>query len=530
MKSILDFLEKKSKLLSLLIISIVFLIIPMKIIQYGWLPSDDALRHVAFSSVARQWKDVLVIKEELESDHNPGWHQILRFLHDKLNVSKIGLLRLSVIGLFLLINITGILISPNPVCWLLAIAFILICDYGIFGRMLLGRPYLVSCAATLIMLRLYGLPNSSEEFSDKKKKIIRIIAVLLSVALSTWIHGSWYLFFLIPFSFLFAKKHRECTELSCIILIGTLLGGLFTGDLIVFFRFHYLATFNIFTEKTFNWLLVREFASGAHNTNFILLVLAIISLSVYKNKLTVKKLSLDPAFIMTLLCWLLSIMVIRFWVDWGSMALLFWLSYRFKDLIDSSETLKEPRVKYSLFLFVILAVYFMTTNDGGGRYSKEVFDQPIDFTEERLAGWAPEPGGIVYSDSMSVFYKHFYEYPNAPWKYILGFESAIMPDEDRKVLRRIGYNFRLPDEFLPWINKMTKADRLITVGSVGNFPQLESIRGARNYWIYRLKTATETADINASGTANMNATVTADINASEAANINASETININSK
>ena len=51
---------------------------------------------------------------------------------------------------------------------------------------------------------------------------------------------------------------------------------------------------------------------------------------------------------------------------------------------------------------------------------------------------------------------------------------------------------------------MTKADRLITVGSVGDFPQLESIRGARNYWIYRLKTATETTDLNASATSNLN--------------------------
>ena len=504
MKILLDFLQKKRQLLSLLIISIVFLIIPMKIIQYGWRPSDDALRHVAFSTIDKQWSDVLVIKEGLESDHNPGWHQILRFLHNKLKVTKTGLLRFSVIGLFLLLNLTGILVSPNPVCWLLAIAFILVCDFGVFARMMIGRPFLVSCTATLIMLRLYGLPNSSKEFLDKKKRTVRIIAVILSMALCTWIHGSWYLFFLIPLSFLLAKKIKESLELAICILAGTLLGAIFTGDLIGFFKFHYLATLNIFTEKTFNWLLVTEFAAGVQNTYCFLFILAVIALSIYKNKLTIKELTLDPSFIMILLCWLLSIMVIRFWVDWGSMALLFWVSYRFKDLIDSSETLKEARVKYSLFLFVVCAVFFITTNDSGGRYSKNVFDQPIDFNEERLAGWAPESGGIVYSDNMGVFYRHFYEYPTAPWKYILGFESAIMPDEDRKVLRRIGYNFRLPDEFLPWINKMTKADRLITIGSVGDFPQLESIRGARNYWIYRLKTATETTDLNASATSNLN--------------------------
>ena len=528
MKSILDLLEKKSKLLSLLIISVIFLIIPMKIMQYGWIPSDDALRHTAFSTVDRQWSDVLVIKEGLESDHNPGWHQILKFLHKRFHFSKMGLLRFSVIGLFLLVNLTGILISPNPVCWLLAIAFALICDFGILGRILLGRPYIFSCTVTLIILRFYALPNSSEEFDDKKKNVYRIISVIILIALSTWIHGSWYLFLLIPFSFLLAGKVKESIHLICYILIGTILGAFLTGDFIGFFKFHFLATLNIFTEKTFNWLLVTEFAAGAQNTFCILFIFAIIALSIYKKKLTVKDLTSDPAFIMILLSWLLGIMVIRFWVDWGRIALLFWLSYRFKDLIDSSETLKEPRVKYSLFLFVVCAVFFITTNDGGGRFSKNVFDQPIDFSEERLAGWAPESGGIVYSDSMSVFYKHFYEYPTAPWKYILGFESAIMPDEDRKVLRQIGYNFRLPDEFLPWINKMTKADRLITIGSVGDFPQLESIRGARNYWIYRLKTATETADINASGTAGINATATADLSASETLNLNASETAKLN--
>lgn len=530
MKSILDFLEKKSKLLSLLIISIVFLIIPMKIIQYGWLPSDDARRHVAFSTLDCKWSDILVIDKKFDTDHNAGWHQILRFLHKKLGFTKEGLIRFSVIALYLLINLTGILVSPSPVCWLLAILFFLICDAAVSPRMMLGRPYIFSCAATLIILRLFALPNSSEEFGSPKKNVYRIISVIILISLSTWIHGSWYLFLLIPFSFLLAGKIKESMVLTACVITGALIGAAMTGNFVGFLSYHFNATFTIYSEKTFNWLLVSENSSGNQYTYFIVFLFAIIALCIYKKKLTFKELTTDPAFLLVLLCWLLSIEIIRFWEDWGRMALLFWLSYRFKSLLVSSDTLKEPRVKYCLFTFIILATFFITTNDGGGRFSKNVFDLPIDFNEERLAGWAPEPGGIVYSDSMAVFYKHFYEYPTAPWKYILGFESAIMLDEDKKILRKIGYNFRLPDEFIPWINKMTKADRLITVGSVGDFPQLESIRGARNYWIYRLKTATETADINASGTANMNATVTADINASEAANINASETININSK
>ncbi len=502
MKSILNFLQEKGNLLALLLISLLMLSIPLKIISYGWTPTDDATRHTAFSTIDKEWSDIVVIKEGLGADHNPGWHQILKFLHKKLNVSKENLLKFSVIGLFLLVNLTGILVSPTPVCWLLSFLFVIICDLGVLFRFLLGRPYIISCAATLLILRLYALPNSNKEFGNRNKKIFRALAVSLAIALSTWIHGSFYLFLLIPLSFLIAGKIKESVQLFFCTLLGTVLGAIFTGDFFGFFKFHVLATINIFTEKTFNWLLVTEFASGVANTFCIIFIFAIITLCIYKKKLTIKELTSDPSFIMMLLSWLLSIMVIRFWIDWGRIALLFWLAYRFKDLIDSSKILDEPRVKYCLFIFAFLTVYFMCTNDGGGRYSKIVFDQPINFSEERLAGWAPEEGGIVYSDNMGVFFKHFYEYPSAPWKYILGFESAIMPDEDRKVLRRIGYNFRLPDEFLPWINKMTKADRLITIGPVGEFPQLEVIRGARNYWIYRLKTATDTANI-ASETASL---------------------------
>ncbi|MBP5469760.1 MAG: hypothetical protein J6Z11_11015, partial [Candidatus Riflebacteria bacterium] len=438
------------------------------------------------------------------------------------------LIRFSVVGLFLLINLVGIFASPSPTCWVLALLSFLIFDIGVLYRMILGRPYIVSCMSTLLVLRLWALPNSNIEFGSKPKYYLKIISTIILFSLGTWIHGSWYIFLMIPFSFLLAGKIKDSVLLTACVITGSLIGAAMTGNFVDFLSYHFNATFNIYSEKTFNWLLVSENYSGVQNTYYIPFLFAIIALCIYQKKLTFKELTTDPAFILTLLTWLLSIQVIRFWIDWGRMALMFCLSYRFKDLIDSSETLKEPRVKYSLFLFVVCAVLFITTNDGGGRYSKDVFDQPINFNEERLVGWAPEPGGIVYSDSMGVFYKHFYEYPTAPWKYILGFESAIMPDEDRKVLRRIGYNFRRPQEFLPWINKMTKADRLITIGSVGDFPQLESIRGARNYWIYRLKTATETADINASGTVTINATATADLKAYETVNINASGTANMN--
>lgn len=487
--------QEKEQLASLIIILVLLLIIPLKIISFGWFPPDDAMRHVAFSTLDCKWSDILVIDSKFDTDHNAGWHQILRFLHKKCNISKIGLLRFSIIALFLLINICGIISSPSAICWLLSVFFLLISDFGLLWRFMLGRPYIVSCAVTLIVLRLWALPNSNDEFSNSKRKVIRILLSTILFSLGTWIHGSWYIFLLIPFSFLLAGKVKDSILLTASVILGTVIGAALTGNFVDFLAYHFNATLSIYGEKTYNWLLVSENASGIQNTYVILFVFFIIALCIYKKKLSLKELTTDPAFLLMLLSWLLSIMVIRFWIDWGRMALLFWLSYRFKDLIASTQALREPRVRFCLFLFVVTAVFFITTNDGGGRYSKAVFDQPIDFNEERLAGWAPEPGGIVYNDGMGVFYKHFFEYPTAPWKYILGFESAIMKNEDKKVLRKIGYNFRLPEEYLPWINKMTNADRIITSAPIGDFPQLESIRGARNYWIYKLKTASDTQTI-----------------------------------
>ena len=116
--------------------------------------------------------------------------------------------------------------------------------------------------------------------------------------------------------------------------------------------------------------------------------------------------------------------------------------------------------------------------------------QPIDFYNEStlqlLKGWEPQDGGIIYSNTMYCFYQHFYEYPTAKWKYVLGFEPAIMKQEDKQTLRNIGYS-KLEYDYAPWVNKMTEKDRLFTFSKLNCFPQLEWIKGNRTWWIGRLK-------------------------------------------
>ncbi len=490
-KRIAKFIKTKESLFMLIVIILMFLYIPFKIISYGWTPEDDALRHVAFSTINAKWSDIVVMDEKYDADHNAGWHTILKFLYNYCNFQKEDLMIFSVVSLFFLLNICGIIVSPLPISWCLSLLIILNTEPVFLFRTLLGRPYILSCAFTLLILRLWTINNLEDEKGLLKSKYFIYSLTILLISLCIWIHGSWYLFLIIPFSLLLSGRFYDAFKLSLLIIISTFIGAFLSGDFYKFLYYHTFATFNIFNEQTYNWILVTEFFSGMHTVNWSLFTAFIIWLSVYKCNYKLEELSNDSCFIMILLCWLLSIWVMRFWTDWGVIALLFWLSQKLSGVIKNIGCLKKTRVRYCLSIFIVVSLILCFTNDSKGKFTKSsINNSPIDFyneeTLDRLKGWEPQEGGIIYSNNMCCFYQLFYEYPNAKWKYILGFESAIMPKEDLKIYRKIQVN-GFEEDFLPWVNKMTEKDRLILTSELTAFPQLEWIRGSRKWWIGRLK-------------------------------------------
>ena len=495
------FIKNRESTILLLIVLLAFVYIPFKILGYGWAPSDDALRHVAFSTIDAEWSDIVVIDEKLVADHNPGWHAILKFLYKHCGFDKTDLLFFSVGGLFCLLNLCGIIASPSPICWCLALLVFANVETNLDGRMLLGRPYLFSCAATLLILHIWNAASEDDKNAWFRRIWVKYLLTVVILTLCVWIHGSWYLFLLIPVSFLLSGRTKEAMLQTGLIVLSTVIGAAISGDFYEFLYFHFVATFRIFSESTYNWLLVQEFTSGKQTIYSAVFVALIIIFCNLKGRLKYKSLTEDPVFILVLLSWLCGIAVWRFWLDYGRMALLLWAACRIGDLIKASASLTQPRVRYSLAVFIVVAMVLTFTNDGYGRFTKSTRAQAIDFFSEdvqgELKGWEPQPGGIVYSDNMVVFYKHFYEYPTAPWKYILGFESAIMLPEDRQTLRNIGYNDgSFPEDYMPWVNKMTDKDRFILTSVPGNFPQLEWKKGNKYFWIGRLKAASNTAEIN----------------------------------
>ena len=63
------------------LVFLVILAIPLKIISYGYIPPDDALRHAAKAVSGKPWPEILVMGPTFQIDHNYGWHFLLRQIY-----------------------------------------------------------------------------------------------------------------------------------------------------------------------------------------------------------------------------------------------------------------------------------------------------------------------------------------------------------------------------------------------------------------------------------------------------------------
>ena len=103
------------------IVILVVLAIPLKIIGYGFLPGDDALRHAAKAVSGKPWPDILVLGPAFKIDTNFGWHLLLRqiYLWSICDTEKLVLF--SVVALFALVNWSALLWLKRPEAWLIAL-------------------------------------------------------------------------------------------------------------------------------------------------------------------------------------------------------------------------------------------------------------------------------------------------------------------------------------------------------------------------------------------------------------------------
>ena len=75
---------------------ITFLLIPLKIISYGFLPPGDARRHYAKAFTDKPYSEIIVMRPEYKVDHSPGWEWLLRVLHRQGGMGMEGLINTSI--------------------------------------------------------------------------------------------------------------------------------------------------------------------------------------------------------------------------------------------------------------------------------------------------------------------------------------------------------------------------------------------------------------------------------------------------
>src|SRR5579862_7918375 len=96
------------------------LLIPLKIISYGYIPDDDVLRHAAKAVSDKPWSEILVMRSDFPLDFHQGWHSILGWIHHSLNADAETLVVISVVGLMVLVNLSILVWLRRPEAWLAA--------------------------------------------------------------------------------------------------------------------------------------------------------------------------------------------------------------------------------------------------------------------------------------------------------------------------------------------------------------------------------------------------------------------------
>src|SRR3954469_23528545 len=137
------FLQRFQPLIPLgvwLVVILTLLFIPGKIITYGYIPRDDALRHAAKAVSGKPWSEILVIRSDFLIDPHPGWHAVLGAVHHLTDWNAEKLVVLSVAGLMLLVTMAPLPWLRRPESWLAALLAANICVPRLASRLALGRP------------------------------------------------------------------------------------------------------------------------------------------------------------------------------------------------------------------------------------------------------------------------------------------------------------------------------------------------------------------------------------------------------
>jgi hypothetical protein len=462
------------------IVILVVLFIPLRVIQYGFLPGDDALRHAAKAVSGKPWPDILVLGPAFKIDTNFGWHLLLRQIYLWSNCDTEKLVLFSVVALFALVNWSALVWLKRPEAWLIALLAVAL-GSDLWMRFSVGRPFILTIAGLLTILFAWHAHGPSPP------KWWTVLWLTPLIALCTFVHGVWYLWMLPIAAFFLAGQFRWGLMLIVGWLAGAFLGASLTGHPLASLYQALVMAYRAFGMHETQRTLVGEFQPSSGDVLGLVIFGGLLILRQLAG-LKARPLTSNPAFWLLGLAWVLGFKATRFMEDWGWPALMVLIACDLQLLLQARFAVDSFK-RLALTGGLAVAVFLAITNDGGSRWTSNLTQQYLTQDNPDLNGWLPEKGGILYSSDMTIFYQTFFKNPNADWRYILGFEPALMPDEDFQVFHKIMWNYGEAKAYEPWVEKMRPPDRLVIRGGRGSLPsssQLEWEYGVSGIWIGRL--------------------------------------------
>jgi hypothetical protein len=286
------------------------------------------------------------------------------------------------------------------------------------------------------------------------------VTLFLLAGLSAWCRSTWYLFPLVPGTLWLAGRRRSGWRTLVICMAGVAAGACLTGHPWLYFRESLHHLLDATQRGVPSWMLVTEFTPRAPALQGLSLVGGLLLWRGLRG-LPVVEAVRDPCFYLWAGATLLGFQSVRFAIDFGVPALLVWVARQIEALAAPVPGLRDDHGWPRLALAAGAALVFTVsaTADLSARYSGCLLVKTLDADSDRE--WLPGSGGIFYSISMGLFFNTFYANPEAPWRYVLGFEPGMMTETNRKIHEGIIQSGQDSRFFEPWVRMMRPEDRLV---------------------------------------------------------------------
>lgn len=458
------------------------LVIPLKIIGYGYLPMDDILGDSAKAVSGKPWPEILVLGPAFIMDHHIGWHWLLRGIYLLSHCSTESLVLTAVVGMFVVCNWSAMACLKRPEAWL-ATMIVFCLSSAVMQRLMLGRQFALTLTVLVVILLLWQRHGST----PPKRGTFAWMTALITLAV--FLHGVWYLWALPVAAFFLARQYRWGFTLAASCVVGTILASALTGHPVDYIWQAVKLALRVESIHPTQSTLVKEMRPAFGNF-FGLLLLGFLLAARPLAKINAPPMTRNPAFWLVAMCWVLGCQTVRFWLDWGVPALMVLMAGDLQ-LFLQSRFAEDSFKRLGLVCGLALAAYAVNTNDVGSRWTYNLPQQYLTMKEhpDALKGWMPGKGGIFYTTDMSLFYQTFFKNPDGDWRYVLGFEPSFMTDEDFAVFQNFLWNDGDAKALKPWVDKMRPQDRLVSRAprsAPPGIPQLEWNYAVSGIWIGRL--------------------------------------------